>query len=466
MRTACFALLFLFAGYYFLVLAKPDYPRSWHDHQRLMQLAGLTLSAVLLPFSFFVAPARALRAGGALSVVLLVVLIIHGTESRAAVIESLTLALLVVSTVWWAGLIQKYRLSDALLIAAQLSIAWYVAVSVLWLLLSLSYGTPPNPLTFFEGFINPRFFGAWVTLTWPLLLLRPRGLVSEDVVIRKSLSCALFVIAALWWALAIFSATRATWLTVFAVLVLTALCSADARRFALRGALVVLAGYILHHLLFIVLPSTLFGLEPLNALDRLRGVMTLSRREVLWEIALRGIAERPWLGAGPMMFAATNNGIASTVHNITLQFAYEWGIPFTVALVLATVRGMRNQFVRCRNDPDPTRLALWMCIAGGLIQGQIDSLLNAPHSQIVFLALCAWLISLDPLAADDATATQMRVWRIVRFIPLLLVCALWWVVRPELSRLEAWERETWEQTAAPHYQPRYWFQGVILNRGW
>jgi hypothetical protein len=229
----------------------------------------------------------------------------------------------------------------------------------------------------------------------------------------------------------------------------------------LHGVLVIAVGFVLHLLLFIQVPEWA-GLEPVNALDRLRDGANLSRRDVLWQLAWQGIAERPWFGAGPMMFSATNNGVASTTHNVMLQLAYEWGVPFALLVIAAAIYGMWRQFLRCRSDTDPTRLVLWMCVVGALIEAQFDGILVAPHSQLLFTVLCAWLMSLDEPAVMELRAWQMRVWKVLRFVPLLLTLALWMAIWPELSNLESWELETLQRTGAGHFQPRFWLQGVVF----
>lgn len=457
--------LFLLVGF-FLLLEKVDYPRSWYDHQRLMELIVITLSVVFLPFLPLFSASRLVWALSVIALVLLTVVTVHGASLRPVLIESFTLALLVIAAIWWAGVIRNCRLTDALLLSTQLSIAVYVAISLLWFAASLASGLLPDPFNFFEGFINPRFFGAWVTLSWPLLLLRPRlpGTVSPSF--ARLLTSLLFVLAALWWSLAFFSGTRATWLAAVVTLALTALCSPASRRVALHGVLVIAAGYLLQQLLFVKMPLWVTGMEVSDALDRLREGASLSNRDVLWRAAWQGIVERPWLGAGPMMFSATNNGVASTTHNIVLQLAYEWGVPFALLVIAATVRALWRQFQRCRLDASPasaqTRLVLWMCIVGGLIEAQLDGLLSAPHSQLLFVVLVAWLLSLDEPPAVRLSALQLNQWKVLRFAPLAMMLTLWWAIWPELSNLEPWETQTLALTGVGHFQPRFWLQGVIF----
>lgn len=463
MLIACVLLVFVFNVF---VLFKPDHPQSWYDYQRVMELVGFTLSAVFLPFLPLLSTPRLFRALAHVVLVLLAVLSMYGLSLRPVLVESLTLAMLIIAAIWWSGVIRMGKLSDALLLSAQLSIALYIANSLLWLAASLASGLLPDPFNFFEGFINPRFFGAWVTLSWPLLMLRPRLFDDIAPTLSRLLPGFLLMLAALWWSLAFFSGTRATWLAAAVMLGLTALCSQPARRVALRGVLVIAAGYVLHQLLFVQIPSWVTGLASTDALDRLREGASLSNRDVLWRLAWQGIVERPWLGAGPMMFSATNNGVASTTHNIVLQLAYEWGVPFALLVIAATVRALWRQFQRCRLDASPasaqTRLVLWMCIVGGLIEAQLDGLLSAPHSQLLFVVLVAWLLSLDEPLAVRFSALQLNLWKVFRFAPLAMMLILWWAIWPELSNLEPWETETLARTGVGHFQPRFWLQGVIF----
>jgi putative inorganic carbon (hco3(-)) transporter len=441
---------------------KPDIVRSWYDHQRLVELCLVAVSALFLPFiSKRTAPCQ-MKWFVISGSVLLVMWLVHGSQPRMMVVEAFTLVLLVIVAIWWAGLIRDYKLSDALLLSAQLAIAWYIVTSLMWLALSVKHGVLPDPFRFFQGFVNPRFFGAWITLSWPLLLLRPRMLEHGSASRMRLWNVALFVLLALWWALAFFSGTRATWLAAAVTLGLTALCSRSARSLAVRAALAIFTGFLLHQMLFVHMPAWATGLDSANALDRLREGMALSSRDVLWKLAWQGIVERPWFGAGPMMFSATNNGVASTTHNITLQLAYEWGVPFALVVVACTGRALWRQFLLCRMDGGSLRFVLWMCIVGGLVEAQFDGLLSAPHSQLLFTMLCAWLLSLDAPVQPQQNGWLVYAWPVARFAPLAVTLLLCWAIWPELSRLDAWENESFQLTGSGLFQPRYWVQGVVF----
>lgn len=446
-----------------LVLWGSEFSPSWYDHQRVVLLCALTVSAALLPFASFQRASAMIKALVACVLAFSIVFSVHETPNRFMLVESLATALLVVSAIWWSGLIGSRRLADAMLRAIQLSVAWYAMTTMMWFATTVSNGLSPDPFTFFDGFVNPRFFGAWVTLTWPLLLLTPACCQGSSVAVQRALSIGLFALAAMWWSLAIFSGSRAVWLAAAVTLLLVAMCSGPARRIALHGLAVIVAGIVLHQLIFISFTGWMSGSEPLHALDRLNTSISLSRRDVLWTIAWQGIIERPWFGAGPMMFSANNNSVASTTHNIVLQLAYEWGVPATLLVVGLVLRALWRQYLRCRLEPDAFRLVIWMSIVGALVEAQFDGILSAPHSQLLFALMVACMLSLDEPTRPVLSGAMARIWPTARFLPLVMVIGLWYAVWPEFSRLGAWEKEVWELVGVRHYQPRFWFQGLILQ---
>lgn len=445
------------------VQCKLDFPMSWYDHQRAVQLCVLTLSAAVLPFASFQRAFSMMKALVAFVLALFIMLATYETPNRFILIESLSTALLVISATWWAGLIRDNQLGDAILLAVQLSVAFYVITLMMWFAATVPNGLTPNPFTFFDGFVNPRFFGAWVTLTWPLLLLMPACCKGCSAAVRLSLSISLFALAALWWSLAIFSGSRAVWLAAAVTILVVATRGGPARRIAARGTAVIVVGLVLHQLIFIQLAGWMTGIEPVDALDRLRTSVGLSQRDILWTIAWQGIIERPWFGAGPMMYSASNNSVASTTHNIVLQLAYEWGVPATLLVVGLVVRALWRQYLRCRSESDSFRLVLWMSIVGALVEAQFDGILSAPHSQLLFTLMVACMLSLDEPARPVLSGAMVRIWPAARFLPLVMAIGLWCAIWPEFSRLEAWEEEVWEHVGVGRYQPRFWFQGLILQ---
>jgi len=443
---------------------KPSFPDSWYDYQRVFGLVLLTISSFIIP----IIPAQ--RSSGVRAVLAVSVAIgclyavVHFQHFRPVLTEVLTVALFIASVCCWSVfLTASQRALFFFMAGLQLSIVFYIICRFLWYVASISNDLLPDPFSFFDGFVNPRFFGAWVTLSWPLFLINCSTGYDLSSRGRRLIWPGLRVFfAGIWLALAIFSGSRATWLAIISVLFVTFACGAAGRRIAIRGATAVIIGLMLHELLFVLIPEWQTGKTVVNSLDRLRSGLSLSGREILWRIALEGIAERPWFGAGPMMFSATNNGVASTTHNVFLQLAYEWGLPFAVIAMVLVLRWLWFQFMICREKQDRCRIVLWMCVVGGMIEAQFDGLLSAPYSQLSTAFIVALILSLDRRAQNNTGPLTVVMWSLLRFSPLVMSITLWWVIWPELSNLESWEAQTLQQTSVEHFQPRFWLQGVVF----
>lgn len=446
------------------LIFKLSYLDSWYDHQRVFGLVLLTISSLVIAMI----PAQ--RSSGIRTVLTVSVAvgclytIMHFQHFRPVLTEVLTVALFIGSVCCWSIFLPASQRAVSFFVAGlQLSIVFYIILRFLWYVAAIFNDLIPDPFSFFDGFVNPRFFGAWVTLSWPLLLinynadynLSPRGC--------KFIGPGLLVfVGGIWVALAIFSGSRATWLAIISVLFLMLACGAVGRRIAIRGVMAVILGLMLHQLLFVLVPEWLTGKAAVNSLDRLRSGLSLSGREILWRIALEGVTERPWFGAGPMMFSATNNGVASTTHNLFLQLAYEWGLPFAVIATVLVLRWVWFQFMICREEQNSYRMVLWMCVVGGMIEAQFDGLLSAPYSQLSIALIVALILSLDRRAKTNTGSLTVRMWSLLRFSPFVMSITLWWVIWPELSNLESWEAQTLQQTGVEHFQPRFWLQGVVF----
>lgn len=310
------------------------------------------------------------------------------------------------------------------------------------------------PSDFFSGFENPRFFGHWVTLTLPLMV---HVVLREADKTREVLRHALWVVVAMWVAFAIASGTRGSWLALGLVTMALPMVGPAGAQLA-RGTIVAaVCGLVIYLLMFLVVPFLMQGSVALVGVERLSEGAQLSRRDEIWSLSLKGIAAQPFLGAGPMMFAATNNGVGAHPHNVILQLAYEWGLPLTILLVYVVFWAGLRQLSVCRQHGNPLRTALLASITGGLIQAQLDGILVMPFSQTLFALLCAWLASLTPrdqyLEMDRGFA--------VRALCCACAIALGILCLPELQDLRKWETATLDEMGASQFLPRFWVQGVI-----
>lgn len=449
--------IIIFISLFFLGWLKPPYPDSWYDYQRLFELVVLTMTACLVPFVSLSRVPRLLEVNLGCVLVGGVFFLLHAEHLRYVLIETVCFALLICSVVFWSAFLRGWINSQLLLVSVWLSVLFYIYFRFIWCVAALSQGLALDPFSFFDGFVNPRFFGAWVTLSWPLLLVFPQN---NKLLPSGWKSWLGVLVAAVWWAFAIFSGSRATWVSISFVVLIVFFLGSVGRKISARAILAIFFGFVLHQLFFIFIAEFFTGSVAWNAIHRLRDGLSLSSRDVLWILALEGISEAPVLGKGPMMFAATNNGVASTAHNFILQLAYEWGLPLALFVVGFAVSWVWNQYKLCRADQSPLRIVLWMSIVGAMVEAQFDGLFSAPHSQLLFCALLAWILSLDSWGQKKDEGGR-ELWGVLRFVPPLMAILLWAAVSPELSDLGEWESETLKQTGVNHFQPRFWLQGVI-----
>jgi O-antigen ligase len=420
-----------------------------HDAQRIAQLVLIALSALMIR-------TQGLRMSGTFLAVIMLAGFAALTAGRWALIECIHLVLLYMLAVLWCARL-RHRPEPFLLASCLGLVVVYLALLLpRWAALvfeNLSF----HPQDFFTGFSNQRFFGHWVTLTLPLLVFARQR--AEAGSFR---TVFLDAIAGLWLCFVIVSGTRGSWAALLVVTFAASLAGPSGRAMTSGIVRAAVIGIILYGLMFWLVPRIVSGEADFEGLSRIAEGARLSGREVLWSLALDGIVARPLLGAGPMMFSAVSNSFAAHPHNLVLQLAYEWGIPLTLLAGTLALRMLYRQFRKCRGENQTLRLALLASIVGGLVQAQVDGVLVMPFGQVLFVLLCAWLASLDDVEAvppvSVATSDGSHAFRLVL---LLLVSAQFWLVSPELMRLEAWEEETLQANGTGLYFPRFWAQGVI-----
>lgn len=420
----------------------------YHDAQRIAQLMlliasafsiTLTLSYVLRWFWFSVA-------------MLLFAAVIGG---RWSVIESLHLLSLFWLGVCWARRLRAHP-ERLLLPLVGLAAVYAFLLCVRWFAMAHN-ALAFHPQEFFPGFSNQRFFGHWVTLSLPLLVLaRDRHRACPTVGLMLGL------LAALWIAFAIASGTRGTWLALALITLVLPFTGTAGEQLARGMVIAALWGLLTYALMFWCIPLMLSGEASLAGLSRLSEGTSLSLREVIWSEAWAGIRAHPLIGWGPMMFATSTSGVAAHPHSLFLQLAYEWGVPVALGVVWAFVWAGWRQLQRCRREHDPLRTALLASISAGLLHAQVDGLLVMPFGQTLFALLCAWLGSLDVRDVSSAPGSGIgqRAYGVrVLLIALVLtqLCLSW----PELRRLQSWEEETRAASGVGIYLPRYWLQGLI-----
>lgn len=260
----------------------------------------------------------------------------------------------------------------------------------------------------FPGYENPRYFNHTQTLGIPLLAaysLWPQAARSWRRLAAAACVLHLFLIY-------VFLA-RATLVGLGIAALVVALGLRDGR---LLKALLLYA--ILGMLLYVVglkgLPQLLGISEvPIFRDPAERG--SIEARFYLWQIALQAMSEHPMLGLGPMHFAHTVNGEAAHPHNIYLQMAAEYGLPFALIALTLLARWLYRCFVLLKTATSTQDFHIetgcFVAIAGALVDGLFSGNFVMPISQS-WMALCVGLL-LALQQEHSATLMQPlhRTWR-------------------------------------------------------
>lgn len=382
----------LIAGLVILV-SHPDL--TWHDQQRLGQVAvsvlalvGMLLlcsSPVVLVNPAWLWPAACILAVGALSAALALRPLWAATE----------LALLVASVGVGAFVFIIMRefgdRADLVfgvlvrLLLASMVLQFYVSF-VSALSHAELYFTPWSLL---YGFSNMRFEGQFLTIVAPLLgaalcipkesnIRYPRGL---DFFLLVSLAGMVFV-----------AGTRGTVAAWLGSSLLFWGVRGGGRVAAGRMLAALALGFVLAWLILYTV-SWVTG-QPADYRFAGELVFGLSARELLWTHAWAKVVEFPWLGVGPMHFAALGNRVAAHPHQSLLQIASEWGLP-VFFMIMATVAiwvfkvsvEVRSSDTKAGSD---LRWALLFAVLSSMVQSMVDGVLVMPYPQLWLAITVGW----------------------------------------------------------------------------
>tara|TARA_R110002049_G_scaffold49621_1_gene141790 strand:- start:172 stop:1581 length:1410 start_codon:yes stop_codon:yes gene_type:complete len=441
---------------------------TWYDQHRIEQIGllcgvvgclltiwqrDLTTSVVGLPFWVKLAFAAALGLGWMSAVI--------SISPRYATLEWATMSLLLGMS-WLLARQAKTDLSFdqwAIRLIVVLAVVIVLKIMAAYLAATLSIGHLDTILLFEGSFSNRRFFGQVASMIIPLLAYP---------ILRGHLPCsaqlALLALLSLWWMLVIASGTRGTWVAL-------AVAAAVSGAFAWRASVVWLRiqslafgiGVLLFGVLFVWLPIWI-GLDT-SLENRLNNLVTLSGREVLWELAWAQIQAHPWLGIGPMQLAALRNDFGAHPHNAVLQLAAEWGIPAALALLLPLGYGLLRMLVRLRHQGERVG-GLLVCLSGSLlaagVQSMVDGVIVIPYTQTLLVFVAGWALGVyfrDVVIGPDIT--DSRVWRLgVPVLSMFAVIVLLNGVFPEvLNRAEL--TQAYVDAGHSLIPPRYWAVGWI-----
>lgn len=201
-------------------------------------------------------------------------------------------------------------------------------------------------------------------------------------------------------------------------------------------------------LVYLVFRVVLFGLH----IDFFVGGKTLtsdSGRFDLFLSAWRGALDSPWLGHGPLSYAALPAVHLGHAHNVFLTLLYEYGFPITLGVVasclLVAYLIWKGRAAVVKN---PVGISGTAALIGFAVHAQFSGLLMIPATMLMLLVACAFVANAIPqripivrLSYYKSVAAWLAGVLLVSAY-LFLVLQYWQVVDIGVSQ-----------------KPRFWIQG-------
>jgi len=429
---------------------------SAYDAARVAQLALLPVMAGLGVNAALPALSQPMR--GALVVLSILGLLscTLAANSWMALRESLNLGCLIAIAAVLAA--QRRATLDWLPKAAALAVMAYAVPVLILALMGAVHGLPLAADLPLPGYDNRRYFNHVQTVALPLAAY---GVIRfRSPLLRYLTGAGLLASMVLLW----ITLGRGSLLGMAAAVGVLAVLRLRGRR-EVQAQLVILAGGLLLAATLSTLIQTYaastslasgFGRAPAAA-----EVSSDHSRFSLWQRAWEMATASPWLGVGPMHYAADNHEKGAHPHSLPLQLLAEWGWPATLligliwaSLMVAMARRLRTSS-GCELQLGACALACWASV---FVDSWFSGLWVMPVSQMWLVALMglsgAWLSQAPP----PLSAVAARRWSVM---PLLLSIALLLHAAPEVMQLRAHLDSVEETFPGDRIRPRFWSHGQI-----
>lgn len=313
----------------------------------------------------------------------------------------------------------------------------------------------------FAGFANPRFLNQFQVLLMPAVAWFILYCWPPQLRYGRLLASVAFATLLVHWCIAFSLGSRGLWLGLAAShLALLLFFSRFWRLLAVQAA-AGLAGFLLYQLFFFIIPEWLGQEAWLRSSMR----FGLSKREVIWGMAWQMFLDNPWLGVGPMHFAAQINPIAAHPHQVVLQWLAEWGLFATLAACVLAVWGILHGLRFLRDyRAEPLDAALWLSIGGALAMAQVDGVFVMPYTEtwltiFVGMALARW--SAPTQQGTLASPSRQRLQTLTyKTLALAVIVILGNVLINEVPTLPQ-DSQAFMEKHGTGYTPRFWSQGWI-----
>lgn len=446
-----------------------------HDAQRMLQIVLTTLTACLALVAASrrhgeSPPVHGISAAAAAVFVPLALLaglsIAQAPVARGALLEAGLLLALAVVAAHTAAAAMRVGLGRTLALPVAASLFFGFAVGVRYVgALASDGGLLREHLL--PAYSNYRFFNHVQTVTIPLILAaamagpQSHGLRRWAIVALTVEFCLLF-----------FTGGRATMLALgVAAAVVFATFRRAAAPWLLRFVGAAWAGAALYLLLFNAIPLLLGLPRDFFATDVIErsGAGVGSPREYLWSLAWQYIRESPLLGIGPMHYAHRINEEAAHPHNVYLQLAAEWGVPFAVLVIGLAAFGWVRLLRAARSCPDADSRALGIGLVAAGVAIAVDGMFSGnfvmPMSQLWIAYFVGLAIAyVRSQAVPSMPAGGALAWPFARqAVPALCIAgqiAIWPGVWPEILDVNAHVDRVRAEIVHNHVDnPRIWSHG-------
>lgn len=422
----------------------------WHDQQRISQVVLILVSSLAV---FFIPQPELSRRVLLLLLAFFVLGLASTWQARWpewALKEWGRQAGLVVLAISIAGLAQRYELRRIVFVSMLCVGAVHVYLFLMiYVICFFNEDKFVSASILIHGFSNPRFFGQFQVVLFPVLSV---FMLKAWRVRRLIMTFSLFVVLILQFAIAFSLGGRGVWLGVVVASVLVLFSGFRFRGFVLLQLLCGVLGFFVFLLMFEMIPYLLDVDVGLIHGSR----MGLSGREVIWQAALDMAVTNPWLGVGPMHFSAVYNPIAAHPHQMVLQLVAEWGVVAgIVVVVLISWAGWCALVYLRRDSATDEDAALFAAIGGALTLAQVDGVFVMPYIE-------TWFALLVGLAISRYSVPARALWGQRIFFMMLAVSAVTVMAMvlindiPELLFTEGSQLEN-----SLLMKPRFWVQGWI-----
>lgn len=446
---------------------------SWHDSQRLAQVALLLVLALLLVgrpgWAWFQAGLVPRPVVGLLAAMAVLGLasVVQARYPQVAFIDFglwLGCALLA-----WAVAALRARVGAA---ADPLMLLWLL-VPVLFYALGfwfrylglLLVAVVPDQANLLDGFQNRRFMSQWQTP----LLAAGGGLVLWLWPRSRAAALALSVVLVQWWCINLWTGSRSTLLGLLVAGALTLMVYPGRWRWLAVQMALLGAGLVLYWLSADALLSWVgLAQAPLwEGRMTAEGLANPAGRDRLWLEAWRQGLAAPWLGSGPAHFVDALTADFAHPHNLVLQFLAEWGFPATVLLLVLLGLLARRGWRRLQRTPDALTLALAGGVAASVAHAMTDGIHVMPLGQLGAAIFLGWLLGLlvqpaHPVTRrDGGTPTlALRLAGLTAAAAMLMALTQVPGLRQQQDLVASIDGKT---TRLMQFLPRTWQSGILLQ---